>query len=162
MGAFLRMMSATGCRRPVGQLSVKPALDTQAAAEFVILQAKRAGNARVYPIGAISKGRLGHELAEIGGLVAGGAVAFTDDGSPVVSAELMRRALESCRRFDKAILSHSEDKRLSGACAKLTRVWAGPPVRVIPRFGLPTATPTASSTTHATAAASAPSPAPRR
>jgi dihydroorotase len=93
--------------------NTEPALDSQAAAEFVYLQAERAGNANVFPIGAITKGRQGAELAEIGGLVEGGAVAFTDDGSPVVSAEIMRRALEYCRMFDKAVLSHSEDLELT-------------------------------------------------
>src|SRR6266478_3480295 len=93
--------------------NTEPALDTQAAAEFVYLQAERAGNANVFPIGAITKGRQGVELAEIGGLVEGGAVAFTDDGSPVVSAEIMRRALEYTRMFDKACLSHAEDLELT-------------------------------------------------
>jgi dihydroorotase len=93
--------------------NTEPAIDSQAAAEFVTLQAGRAGNANVFPIGAITKGRLGQELAEIGGLVDGGAVAFTDDGSPVVSAEIMRRAMEYCRMFDKAVLSHSEDLDLT-------------------------------------------------
>jgi dihydroorotase len=93
--------------------NTEPALDSQAAAEFVHLQAKRAGNANVFPVGAITKGRHGKELAEIGGLVDGGAVAFTDDGSPVVSAEIMRRAMEYCKMFDKAVLSHSEDLDLT-------------------------------------------------
>src|SRR5437773_7001864 len=93
--------------------NTEPALDNQAAAEFVYLQAERAGNANVFPIGAITKGRQGAELAEMGGLVEGGAVAFTDDGSPVVSAEIMRRALEYCRMFDKAILSHAEALELT-------------------------------------------------
>jgi dihydroorotase len=93
--------------------NTEPALDSQAAAEFVYLQAKRAGNANVFPIGAITKGRQGEELAEIGGLVEGGAVAFTDDGSPVASAEIMRRALEYCRMFDKAVLDHCEDPDLT-------------------------------------------------
>jgi dihydroorotase len=93
--------------------NTEPALDSQAAAEFVHLQAQRAGNANVFPVGSITKGRQGAELAEIGGLVEGGAVAFTDDGSPVVSAEIMRRALEYCRMFDKAVLSHCEDLELT-------------------------------------------------
>jgi dihydroorotase len=93
--------------------NTEPALDNQAAAEFVHLQAERAGNANVFPIGAITKERKGQELAEIGGLVDGGAVAFTDDGSPVVSAEIMRRALEYCKMFDKAVLSHAEDLELT-------------------------------------------------
>src|SRR6266481_1527366 len=93
--------------------NTEPALDSQAAAEFVYLQAGRAGNANVFPVGAITKERKGAELAEIGGLVEGGAVALTDDGSPVVSAEIMRRALEYCRMFDKAVLSHCEDLDLT-------------------------------------------------
>jgi dihydroorotase len=93
--------------------NTEPAIDSQAAAEFVFLQAERAGNANVFPIGCITKGRKGAELAEIGGLVEGGAVAFTDDDSPVVSAEIMRRALEYCRMFDKPVLSHAEDLELT-------------------------------------------------
>src|SRR5436305_2873047 len=64
--------------------NTEPALDSKADAEVVYLQAQRAGHANVFPVGAITKGRQGAELAEIGGLVEGGAVAFTDDGSPVV------------------------------------------------------------------------------
>jgi dihydroorotase len=93
--------------------NTEPAIDSQAAAEFVTLQAGRAGNANVFPIGAVTKGRQGTELAEMGGLVDGGAVAFTDDGSPVSSAEIMRRALEYCRMFGKAVLSHAEDLELT-------------------------------------------------
>ncbi len=88
--------------------NTEPPLDTRDAAEFVILQAKRAGNCNVFPIGAVTKGREGKELAEIGKLVDGGAVAFTDDGSPVFNAEIMRRALEYTKMFDKAILVHAE------------------------------------------------------
>jgi dihydroorotase len=93
--------------------NTEPPLDSQASAEFVYLQAQRAGNANVFPVGAITKGRKGVELAEIGGLVDGGAVAFTDDSAPIVSAEVMRRAMEYCRMFDRAVLSHAEDAELS-------------------------------------------------
>jgi dihydroorotase len=93
--------------------NTEPALDSQAAAEFIALQAQRAGNANVFPVGALTKRREGKELAEIGGLVEGGAVAFTDDGSPVTSAEIMRRAMEYCLMFDKAVLSHAEDLELT-------------------------------------------------
>jgi dihydroorotase len=93
--------------------NTEPALDSQAAAEFVILQAQRAGNANVFPVGALTKGMEGEELAEIGGLVEGGAVAFTDDGNPLVSSEIMRRALEYCSMFDKAVLTHAEDRDLT-------------------------------------------------
>jgi dihydroorotase len=78
------------------------------AAEFVIQQAQRAGNCNVFPIGAVTKNREGKELAELGGLVEGGAVAFTDDGAPVYSAEIMRRALEYCKMLGKAVLVHAE------------------------------------------------------
>lgn len=93
--------------------NTEPAIDNQAAADFVVLQAKRANLAYVYPIGAITKGRSGQELAEFGGLVAGGAVAFSDDGSPVMSAEIMRRALEYCKMFDKTVMDHCEDLELT-------------------------------------------------
>ena len=93
--------------------NTEPAIDGQAAAEFVHLQAERAGNANVFPVGALTKGRGGSELAEIGGLVEGGAVAFSDESSPVVSAEIMRRAMEYCTMFDRAVLSHAEDLELT-------------------------------------------------
>jgi dihydroorotase len=93
--------------------NTEPAIDTRAAAEFVILQAKRAGHCNVFPCGAVTKGRAQQELAEIGGLVAGGAVAFTDDGAPVESAELMRRALEYTKMFDKTVVVHAEISELT-------------------------------------------------
>ena len=96
--------------------NTEPALDSQAAAEFVVLEARRAGFCNVFPCGAVTKGRAQTELAEIGGLVAGGAVAFTDDGSPVESAELMRRALEYAKMFGKAVVVHAE-------VSELTRGW---------------------------------------
>ena len=93
--------------------NTEPALDSQSSAEFVVQQARRANLANVFPIGAITKGRQGNELSEMGGLVQGGAVAFTDDGTPVSSAEVMRRAMEYARGHGKAILSHSEDLELT-------------------------------------------------
>ncbi|MGO9601334.1 MAG: dihydroorotase [Isosphaeraceae bacterium] len=90
-----------------------PPIDTQAAAEFVVLQGLRARQANVYPVGAVSKGRKGEELASLGQLVAGGAVAFTDDGAPVASAELMRRALEYSRMFDRVIMQHCQVPELT-------------------------------------------------
>jgi dihydroorotase len=93
--------------------NTEPALDNQAAAEFIHLQAVRAGNVNVFPVGCVTKGREGAELAEIGGLVEGGAVAFSDDDRPVVSAEIMRRALEYCGMFNRPVLSHAEDLDLT-------------------------------------------------
>jgi dihydroorotase len=90
-----------------------PTVDNEASAEFVYLRAKRTGLANVFPIGAITKGRKGEELAEIGQLVRGGAVAFSDDGAPVRSAEVMRRGLEYAKMFNKPIISHCENKTLT-------------------------------------------------
>jgi dihydroorotase len=93
--------------------NTQPAIDTQAAAEFVVLQGQRARQANVFPVGAVSKGRNGEELAELGQLVAGGAVAFTDDGAPVASADLMRRALEYSKMFDRVIMQHCQVPELT-------------------------------------------------
>jgi dihydroorotase len=90
-----------------------PPIDTQAAAEFVVLQGLRARKANVYPVGAVSKGRKGEELAALGQLVAGGAVAFTDDGAPVANAGLMRRALEYSKMFDLVIMQHCQVPELT-------------------------------------------------
>ena len=86
--------------------NTEPALDTRMAAEFVIHQAQRAGFCNVFPIGAVTKNREGKELAELGGLVEGGAVAFTDD-APVYSARSCG-GLEYCKMLDKAVLVHPE------------------------------------------------------
>jgi dihydroorotase len=91
-----------------------PALDTEASAEFVYLQATRTGKANVLPIGAITRGRKGEELSEMGQLARGGAVAFSDDGTCVANAEVLRRGLEYSKMFDKAIIEHCEDKNLAG------------------------------------------------
>ena len=90
-----------------------PPIDTQAAAEFVVLQGRRARKANVYPVGCVSKGRKGEELAGLGQLVAGGAVAFTDDGAPVSNAGLMRRALEYSKMFDLVIMQHCQVMELT-------------------------------------------------
>ncbi|QDT38055.1 dihydroorotase [Stratiformator vulcanicus] len=90
----------------------EPAVDDRAAAEFIALQAERAKNCRVYPLGAVTKGIAGKELAEIGQLVDGGAVAFTDGKHPIQSAEIMRRALMYARMFDRPILAHPQDSTL--------------------------------------------------
>jgi dihydroorotase len=81
-----------------------PVVDNRSSAEFVRLQAERANNCRVYPLGAITKNSAGDELAEIGQLVEGGAVGFTEGMQPLANAEVMRRALEYVRMFDRPIL----------------------------------------------------------
>jgi dihydroorotase len=90
-----------------------PVTDNQAAVGFIVSQAQRAGKARVYPIGAISLGQMGRQLAEFGELVGAGAVAVSDDGKPVVSSHLMRTALEYARTFSIPVADHCEDPTLS-------------------------------------------------
>jgi dihydroorotase len=90
-----------------------PPIDTQGAVEFARERAERADNCNLFVIACVSKNREGKELAEIGQLVEAGAVGFTDDGSPVGDAELMRRAFEYCLMFDKAVLNHTEVKELT-------------------------------------------------
>ena len=93
--------------------NTEPPIDSQAAVEFIRQKAARADTCNVFVVACVSRGREGKELAEIGRLVEAGAVAFSDDGSPVYDAELMRRALEYCRMFDKPILAHEEVLELS-------------------------------------------------
>lgn len=89
--------------------NTRPALDGEAAIEFVYRQASRANLCNVYPVGAATKGREGVELAEMGQMVRAGAVAFSDDGVGIASTGVMFRALQYVRMFDKPILQHCED-----------------------------------------------------
>lgn len=82
-----------------------PAIDNRGAAEFVFLMAERARNCNVLPLGAVTKGNRGEELAEIGQLVEGGAVALTDGKRPIANAEIMWRALEYARMFDTPVFN---------------------------------------------------------
>ena len=93
--------------------NTEPPIDTQATVEFIQHQAARADQCNVFVVACVSKNREGKELAELGQLVQAGAVAFSDDGSPVYDAELMRRALEYCRMFGKPILNHAENRELT-------------------------------------------------
>jgi len=116
---------ATGARAAVagGFTSVcampntDPVTDNQAAVGFIVSQARKAGTARVYPIGAVSLGSRGEQLAEFGELVGAGAVAVSDDGRPVATAHLMRTALEYALTFGIPVIDHCEDTSLSAGGA---------------------------------------------
>jgi dihydroorotase len=90
-----------------------PVTDNQAAVGFIVRQAQRARSARVYPIGAVSVGQRGGALAEFGEMVGAGAVAVSDDGKPVASAQLMRSALEYARTFNIPVADHCEEPTLA-------------------------------------------------
>ena len=89
-----------------------PVTDNQAAVGFIVRQSVRAGLARVYPIGAVSVGQKGEQLAEFGEMVGAGAVAVSDDGKPVASSHLMRTALEYARTFGIPVADHCEEPTL--------------------------------------------------
>ncbi len=93
--------------------NTQPVNDSAAVTEFVRARAAEAGLARVHPIGAVSKGLQGEELAEMGEMVRAGAVAFSDDGKPVHNSYLMRRALEYAQLFDVPVVDHCEDPTLA-------------------------------------------------
>ncbi len=99
----------TVCAMP----NTEPTMDTRSVIEYVLRAAAARGVVRVLPIGAVSKGRAGVELAELGDLAAAGCIAFSDDGAPVWDPTLMRRALEYASNFDLPIIDHCEDKSLA-------------------------------------------------
>jgi dihydroorotase len=94
-----------------------PPNDNRAVSELMVRRAAEVGMVRVYPVGAISKGLKGEALAEIGELRDAGCVAISDDGHPVMNAELMRRAMEYARTFGLTVVQHCEDLTLSAGGA---------------------------------------------
>jgi dihydroorotase len=91
-----------------------PVNDHAGITGYILAKAAEAGLARVYPIGAVSIGSKGEQLTEIGELHRAGCVAISDDGRPVASALLMRRALEYAGMFDMPVIDHCEDASLKG------------------------------------------------
>ncbi len=85
-----------------------PVVDSRAAAEFVARQAERAHNCRVVPLGAVTRQTDGKELAEIGQLVDGGAVGFSDGKKAIANSEIMRRAMQYAAMFNRAIFHHPQ------------------------------------------------------
>jgi dihydroorotase len=94
--------------------NTSPVNDNAGVTEYILKKAAEANLARVYPIGAVSHGQQGEQLADIAELRAAGCVAITDDGRPVATAMLMRRALEYTRMFDIPIIEHCEEQTLKG------------------------------------------------
>jgi dihydroorotase len=92
--------------------NTKPVNDNAGVTTFILQKAAEANLARVYPIGAVSRGQMGEELADIAELRQAGCVAVTDDGLPVATAILARRALEYTSMFDMPMIEHCEDPSL--------------------------------------------------
>ena len=107
--AALRGGFTTICAMP----NTEPAIDHRAVVDQVSQQSQRCGAACVRVIGAITKGRAGHQLTDFGELFESGCVALSDDGNALADSFLMRRALEYAKLFDRPIIQHAEDPRLA-------------------------------------------------
>jgi len=111
----------SGCRAAVAggfttvaaMPNTNPVTDNRSVVEFVLRRAQEVNLARVLPIGALTKELKGEEMAEIGDMIEGGAVAFSDDAFPIENSSLMRRVMDYCVMFDVPVTLHCEDKSLS-------------------------------------------------
>jgi len=108
-----RAAAAGGFTAVAAMANTSPVNDTRAVTDYVLAEARARGAVRVYPIGAVTRGLKGAELAELGELAEAGCVAYSDDGRPVVSSALLRRALEYAQAFGKPIISHAEEVTLA-------------------------------------------------
>jgi dihydroorotase len=108
-----RAAAAGGFTAVCAMPNTDPVNDTAGITRAIVEKARAEGATRVYPIGAITRGQKGEELAEYGDLKEAGCVAFSDDGRPVTSARVMRRALEYARAFDLVLIDHCEEPTLA-------------------------------------------------
>jgi len=93
--------------------NTKPVNDSATVTSYIVDRARRDAAVRVFPIGAITKGSNGEELAAIASMKAAGVVAISDDGRPVMNARVMRRAMETAKALDLPLINHCEDLHLS-------------------------------------------------
>jgi dihydroorotase len=108
-----RAAAAGGFTAVCAMPNTDPVNDTAGITRAILEKARAEGAVRVYPIGAITRGQKGEELAEYGDLREAGCVAVSDDGRPVASARVMRRALEYARAFDLVVIDHCEEPTLA-------------------------------------------------
>jgi len=108
-----RAAVAGGFTTVVAMPNTKPVNDAPGVTAFVLQRAREAGLCRVLPAGAITRGLKGEELTDFGSLQAAGCVCLTDDGRPVMSAGIMRRALQWSSQFGLPVMVHEEDLTLS-------------------------------------------------
>ena len=94
--------------------NTNPVIDNAAIVRYVAQRGREADGARVYPIGCITKGQKGEELAEMAKMKDAGIVAVSDDGHPVMNGGIMRNALEYAKTFNLLVLDHPEDSTVSG------------------------------------------------
>lgn len=108
-----RAAAAGGYTTVVAMPNTEPAVDSQVAVEYVISRGESAGGARVLPAACVSRGRKGGRMAELGLMAQSGAVFFTDDGSPVSNAGLLKTALRYSRDLEVRIMEHPEEPSLT-------------------------------------------------
>ena len=94
--------------------NTEPPIDSESVVEFVLRRGREAGAVRILPVGCVTRGRQGRELADLEELAAAGAVAFSDDGDPVQDANLMRMALAYSADLGRPVSNHCQDLPLSG------------------------------------------------
>ncbi len=104
--------------------NTNPVADNPVVIEYVKHQAKEKGYVKVYPVGAVTKGLLGEELAEMGEMAAVGAVAYSDDGKTITNAAVLRTACEYSTLFNLPILLHEEEPKLAGAGVMHEGYWS--------------------------------------
>ncbi len=106
--------AAAGGVTSVGVIpNTDPVIDSQTGVKFILSRAQSDAVVNVYPYAAVTRGQKGEALTEMGDLLQAGAVAFTDDGHPIMNNRVMRQALEYARNFDALILDHCEDAHLA-------------------------------------------------
>jgi dihydroorotase len=110
----LRAAAAGGFTAVCAMPNTDPVNDNRAIAEFLVSKARGEAGTRLYPVGAITKGQRGQELAEFGELRVAGAVAVSDDGTWLADGALLRRAFEHASLFSLPVVQHAEDPTLSG------------------------------------------------
>ena len=112
-----RAAAAGGFTAVCCMANTSPVNDNGAVTDYILAKARAEGAVRVYPIGAVTRGLKGEELAELAELAESGCVAFSDDGKPVMNASLYRHAMEYVLPFGAPVISHAEDTHLSKGTA---------------------------------------------
>ncbi len=108
-----RAAAAGGFTAVACMANTSPVNDNRAVTDYILATARADGTVRVHPIGAVTRGLRGEELAELAELAEAGCVAFSDDGACVMNAGLYRRAMEYVLPFGLPVISHAEDASLA-------------------------------------------------
>ena len=108
-----RAAAAGGFTAVCCMANTSPVNDNRSITDYILAKARSEGIVRVYPIGAVTRGLEGKELAELAELAEAGCVGFSDDGKCVMNAELYRRAMEYTLPFAAPVISHAEDHALA-------------------------------------------------